>query len=118
MTANLHATDADHDFAGDRSGTLLGAAAGVFGSGAVLFFWIMGAIGLFTRTGGTIDQLGLEGLWRTAFLAYPVVFVAALVAGAVLVALKRDVEAVGAFGLPLAAAVVYFVALVHVRPLF
>ena len=118
MTANLHAPDADHDFPGDRSGTLLGAAAGALGSGAILFFWLMGAIGLLTQTGGTIGQLGLEGYWRTAFLAFPLVFVAAMVAGAALTALKRDLEAVGAFGLPLVAAVVYFVALVHVRPLF
>jgi hypothetical protein len=118
MTATPYATDADHDFPGDRSGTLLGAAAGVLGSGAVLYFWIMGAIGLFTRTGGTIGQLGLEGAWRFAFLAYPLVFVGALVVGAALVALKRDREAVGVFGLPVVAAVAYFVALIHVRPLF
>lgn len=117
MTANPHATDADHDFPGDRTGTLLGAAAGVFGSGAILFFWIIGAINLFARTDGTISQLGLDGMWRTAFLAYPLVFVAALVAGAVLAALKRDLEAVGVFGLPVVAAVVYFVALVNFRPL-
>lgn len=118
MTATPHATDADHDFSGDRSGTLLGAAAGVLGSGAILFFWIMGAVGLLTQTGGTIGQLGLEGFWRTAFLAYPLVFVAALVVGSALAALKRDLEAVGVFGLPVVAAVAYFVALIHVRPLF
>ena len=118
MTANPHAIDAEHDFPNDRSGTLLGAGAGLLGSGAILFFWIMGAIGLFTQTGGTISQLGLDGYWRLAFLAYPLVFVAALVAGAALVALKRDLEAVGVFGLPVVAAVAYFVALIHVRPLF
>lgn len=118
MIANPHATDAEHDFPEDRSGTLLGVAAGVLGSGAVLYFWIMGAIGLFTQTGGTINQLELEGYWRTAFLMYPLVFIAATVAGAALAALKRDLEAVGMFGLPVVAAVVYFVALIHVRPLF
>jgi len=118
MTANPHAIDAEHDFSGDRSGTLLGVAAGVLGSGAILYFWIMGAIGLFTQTGGTINQLEIEGYWRTAFLLYPLVFVAATVAGAALVALKRDLEAVGAFGLPVVAAVVYYVALIHIRPLF
>lgn len=118
MTANLHAIDAEHDFPGDRSGTLLGAAAGVMGSGAILFFWIIGVIALFTQTGGTINQLGLEGYWRTAFLAYPFVFVVALVVGGALAAMKRDLEAVGVFGLPVVVAVAYFVALVHVRPLF
>jgi hypothetical protein len=118
MAAIQHVSDADHDFPGDRSGTLLGIAAGVLGGGAILFFWLMGTIGLLTRTGGTIDQLGLEGLWRTAFLAYPLLFVAALVGGAALAALGRDKEAVGVFGLPVVGAVVYFVALIHVRPLF
>ncbi len=118
MIANPHATDAEHDFSGDRSGTLLGVAAGALGSGAILYFWIMGAIGLFTQTGGTINQLELEGYWRFAFLAYPLVFIAATVVGSALLALKRDLEAVGVFGLPVVAAVMYFVALIHIRPLF
>lgn len=124
MTANPAATtasaarpftDADHDFSGDRSGTLLGAAAGVFGSAAVLFFWIIGALTLFANLNANIVMLGLEGYWRSTFLAYPFVFVASLVAGSVLVSLKRDLEAVGVFGLPVVAAVVYFIALIHVR---
>ena len=118
MIANPNATDAEHDFADDRSGTLLGVAGGVLGSGAILFFWILGAIGLFTQTGGTINQLELEGYWRTSFLLYPLVFIAAMVVGAALVALKRDLEAVGVFGLPVVATVAYYVALIHVRPLF
>lgn len=104
-------------FPGDRSGTLLGAAAGVLGGGGVLLFWLMGAIGLFTRTGATIEQLGLDGAWRFAFLAYPFVFVAALVVGGALAALRRDLEAVGMFSLPLAAAVAYYLALIFLRPL-
>jgi hypothetical protein len=127
MTANPAATtastarpftDADHDFPGDRSGTLLGAAAGAFGSAAVLYFWVMGALVLFSGIDANIVYLALEGGWRTAFLAYPFVFVASLVAGSVLVSLKRDLEAVGVFGLPVVAAIAYFIALNHVRPLF
>ncbi len=118
MTVTPHATDADHDYPGDRTGTLLGAAAGVLGGGAILYFWSMGAIGLLMRNAGNIVDLGLEGVWRFAFLAYPLVFIGTLVVGAVLVALKRDREAVGVFGLPVAAAVAYFVALIHLRPLF
>jgi hypothetical protein len=110
-------TDADHDFPGDRSGTLLGAAAGVLGSAAVLYFWVMGALTMISGIDANIVYLALEGAWRTAFLAYPFLFVAALVAGAVLVSLKRDLEAVGVFGLPVVATVVYFIALNHVRPL-
>ncbi|MDF1522012.1 MAG: hypothetical protein P1P87_04240 [Trueperaceae bacterium] len=126
MTANPTATtasaarpftDADHDFPGDRSGTLLGAAAGVFGSAAVLFFWIIGALTLFGKLNATIVMLELDGAWRTTFLAYPFLFVASLVAGSVLASLKRDLEAVGVFGLPVVVAVVYFIALTNVRPL-
>ena len=51
-----------------------------------------------------------------AFLAYPFAFLAALVVGGVLVAVKRDLEAVGVMGLPVAAAVGYYLALIHLRP--
>jgi len=114
---NPSAAGAAHDpDAGDRTGTILGAFAGVLGSGAVLYFWLMGAIGLLTETGGQIVALQLEGAWRALFLAYPFVFVASLVAGGALAALKRDLEAVGVFGLPVVAAVAYYLALIHLRP--
>ncbi len=105
-----------HDFPGDRSGTWLGAAAGLLGGGGLLLFWIMGAIGLVTLTGGTINQLELAGVWRAAYWAYPFVFIGATVAGGALVALERDREAVGVFSLPLAAAVAYYLALIYLRP--
>lgn len=116
MTANPALPDAGHDYPGDRSGTLLGAVAGAGGGGAVLLFWLMGAIGLLTQTGGTIVDLGLEGAWRFLFLAYPFLYVACLLAGAALAALKRDLEAVGVLGLPVVAAIGYFLALIHLRP--
>lgn len=103
-------------FAGDRTGTILGAFAGVLGGGAVLYFWLMGAIGLLGRNGGFILALELEGAWRTLFLAYPFAFVAALVAGGALAALRRDLEAVGVLGLPVVGAVLYYLALIHLRP--
>jgi len=102
--------------AGDRTGTILGAFAGMVGGGAVLFFWTMGALGLLGRNGGTILDLQLEGAWRTLFLAYPFLFVAAVVAGAALAAVRRDLEAVGVLGLPVVAAVAYYLALIHLRP--
>lgn len=109
-------TAAVDPYAGDRTGTILGAFAGILGGGGVLFFWIIGAIGLLGRNGGFIQNLELEGVWRTLFLAYPFVFLAALVVGGVLAALKRDLEAVGVFGLPVVAAVAYYLALIHLRP--
>jgi hypothetical protein len=102
-------------FANDRTGTILGVAGGVLGGGAILFFWSIGAIGLLGGNGGFVQDLALTGAWRTLFLFYPFVFVAALVVGGVLVALRRDLEAVGAFGLPVAAAVLYYLALIHLR---
>jgi len=111
-----NATPTPDPYAGDRTGTILGALGGILGGGGVLFFWLMGAIGLLGRNGGFILGLQLEGAWRLLFLAYPFVFLAALVAGAALVSLKRDLEAVGVFGLPVVAAVLYYLALIHVRP--
>lgn len=111
-----NSTAAVDPYAGDRTGTILGALAGVLGGGGVLFFWIIGAIGLLGGNGGFIQNLQLEGAWRTLFLAYPFVFLVALVAGAALAALKRDLEAVGVLGLPVVAAVAYYLALIHVRP--
>jgi predicted lipid-binding transport protein (Tim44 family) len=107
---------ATEPYAGDRTGTILGVFAGVLGGGAILFFWSMGAIGLLTGNVGQIAGLGLEGFWRFAFFSYPFVLVAAVAVGAVLVALKRDLEAVGVFGLPVVAAVAYYLALIHLRP--
>jgi hypothetical protein len=107
---------ADDPYAGDRTGTILGLAAGALGGGAVLYFWLMGAINLLARNGGLIQELQLEGAWRTLFLAYPAAFLVAVLVGGVLFLLKRDVEAVGVTGLPVVAAVAYYFALVHLRP--
>jgi hypothetical protein len=105
----------DESFENDRTGTILGVAGGVLGGGAILFFWSMGAIGLLGGNGGYVQDLALTGAWRTLFLFYPFVFAAALVVGGVLVALRRDLEAVGAFGFPVVAAVGYYLALIHLR---
>jgi hypothetical protein len=104
-------------YADDRTGTILGIAAGALGGGAVLYFWLMGAINLLAHTGGFILDLGLEGPWRTLFLAYPIVFLLATLAGGLLFLLRRDLEAVGVMGLPVVAAVGYYLALVHLRPI-
>lgn len=104
-------------YAGDRTGTILGVAAGALGGGAVLYFWLMGAINLLAGAGGFIVELGLEGPWRTLFLAYPIAFLLATLVGGLLFLLKRDLEAVGVMGLPVVAAIAYYFALVHLRPI-
>ena len=107
-----------HDpYADDRTGTILGVAAGALGGGAVLYFWLMGAINLLAGTSGFILDLRLEGLWRTLFLSYPIAFLVATLVGGVLFLLKRDLEAVGVMGLPIVAAITYYFALVHLRPI-
>ncbi len=100
----------------DRSPTVFGWLFALLGSGAGLLFWVMGAIVLITGNGGLIVQLGLEGVWLTLFLAYPFVFVAALLGGVALVALKRDLESIGVVGSPLALALLYYLALIYLRP--
>jgi hypothetical protein len=115
---NPTAVGPNHDpYAGDRTGTILGVAAGALGGGAVLYFWLMGAINLLAGTGGFILELGLAGLWRTLYLAYPIVFLVAALVGGLLFLLKRDLEAVGVMGLPVVAAIAYYFALVHLRPI-
>lgn len=100
----------------DRSPTVFGWVFALLGSGGLLLFWAMGAIGLLGGNGGTILKLELEGMWRVLFLSYPFVFVVFVLIGGALVALRRDLESIGAVGTPLALAVLYYFALLYVRP--
>ncbi|QRN81132.1 MAG: hypothetical protein JK586_06575 [Nocardiopsis sp. BM-2018] len=100
----------------DRSPTVFGWVFALLGSGGVLLFWAMGAVLLHTGNGGTIVQLELEGLWRAAFLSYPFVLIGFVLIGGALVALKRDLESIGAVGTPAALAVLYYLALLYLRP--
>ena len=100
----------------DRSPTVYGWVLMLLGSGGLLLFWVMGAIGLLTGNAGTIVLLQLEGAWRLLFLAYPAVFLVSLVLGAALVALKQDLASLGVAGAPLALSVAYYAALLYLRP--
>ncbi len=101
----------------DRSPTVFGWVFALLGSGGVLLFWAMGAIDLLTGNGGLILQLQLEGIWRLLFLAYPAAFVVFLLLGGALVALGRDLESIGVAAAPAALAVLYYLALIYLRPL-
>lgn len=90
---------------------LLGAHLGAFG---VLLFWIMGMILLFTGNGGQILDMHLTELERTLYLAYPVVVLVSFGAW-IFYALKRDLLALGLAGLPVVAAIGYYVYLVSFR---
>lgn len=99
----------------ERVLSLYGVILASIGALGVLFFWTMGAIGLLTNDGGLVLDLRLTGVWRTLYFALPVV-VLVCVAGAVgLFALRRHKEAVGLAGLPVAATIAYYLALVLVR---
>lgn len=115
-TPPIRVTVVQDPYGDDRTGTILGVAAAALGGGAILYFWLMGAIHLLTDTGGLILMLQLEGIWRLLFLAYPFVFLGSLLVGGVLALLKRDLAAVGVMGLPVVAAIAYYFALVHLRP--
>jgi hypothetical protein len=99
----------------DRTLTLFGWLIALMAGGGILFFWLIGAIVLFTGNGGYIQHLHLAGFWRLLYLAYPVVFVGALLVGAVLVAMRRDLLSVAAAASPAGLALVYYVAMVHLR---
>lgn len=84
---------------------LLGAHLGAFG---ILYFWITGAILLFTGNGGQLVELMQPTqVERWLYLAYPAVVLLSLFSW-VFYALKRDLMALGLAGLPVVAAVVYF----------
>jgi hypothetical protein len=99
----------------DRSGTIYGWIFALLGGGGILFFWVMGAVLLATGNGGFIQVLHGEPFWRTLYWTYPIVFVVSLLVGGLLVALRRDLLSVGAAGAPVALALAYYFAFVHLR---
>lgn len=91
---------------------MLGAHLGSFG---VLFFWVAGAVLLFTGNGGQLVELArLEPTERLLYLAYPAVVLLSLV-GWLFFARGRDLPAIMLAGLPLVCAVLYFFYLNTVR---
>jgi hypothetical protein len=98
----------------DRVPTIFGWAAALLGGGGLLYFWVMGAL-MLLRGEGQIQLLQAEPLWRTLYLAYPIVFVVSVVIGAVLVALRRDLLSIGVAGAPVVFAIGYYFALIHLR---
>ncbi len=91
-----------------------------YGLGAILslgvgLFWSIGAIGLLGRNAGTIVDLGLEGVWRWAYLSYPVVLIVFLGLGLAAFALKRHLEAAALATAPVVLAALYYFALVLLR---
>lgn len=99
----------------ERVLSLYGIILATLPSFGVLFFWTIGAVGLLTGQGGQILDLQLTGIWRTAFLAMPVVALVCLVGAVALFALRRHKEAAGLAGLPVLATLAYYFALVLLR---
>ncbi len=99
----------------DRAPTIFGWAAALIAGGGLLYFWVMGAILILSGNGGQIQYLQDEPIWRTLYFAYPLVFVGAIVVGALLVALRRDVASIAVAGSPVVLAIVYYFASIHLR---
>lgn len=100
----------DTDPGSDRSLIIFGLAFSAIGALGILFFWVISAILLITENGGLILQIELDGLWLTAYWAYPFVAFAALAAAGVLYLMKRDQAALGVAGAPVALSVLYYLA--------
>lgn len=99
----------------DRTLTLFGILGAHLGSFGVMYFWLTGAILLFTGNGGQIVEItGLNATERLLFLAYPAVVLVSLLAW-VFYFLKRDLPALGLAGLPVVYAVLYYFYLNTVR---
>jgi hypothetical protein len=79
----------------------------------ILFFWLTGAIHLWSGNGGQIALLGLEGFALLLFWAYPVVALLSLAAWLLYLA-RLDLLALGLAGAPLALSVLYYLWLVMV----
>ncbi len=92
----------------DRVLTVFGMLAAHLGSFGIMYFWLTGAILLFTGNGGQLVELTrLSGVERWLFLAYPAVVLFSLL-GWAFFAMKRDLLALGLAGLPVVYAILYF----------
>lgn len=102
--------------AGARTAAFYGVLLANIGSFGILFFWIIGTVLLVTRNGGHVFLLQLDGLERWLYFAYPAVVLVSL--GAWLLHLLRlDRAALALAGLPIVAAILYYLYLVSFRPI-
>lgn len=99
----------DHQVDNARALGFFGLAAGIIASGGLLLFWAMGMRLLFDGwEGGSIIDIDLQGLWRTAVVGYPVWAGAGIVIGLVLFGLRKYKEAAGAAMIgPMGAVAIY-----------
>lgn len=94
---------------------LFGLIFGFLATFMVSIFWSMGAMILLTGEGGTIQQLDLQGLWRTLFWAFPFVAGGSVVLALGAFAVKRYKEAAGVAALPAIGVLLYYLALIQLR---
>lgn len=92
----------------DRTLTLFGILGAHLGSFGVMYFWLTGAILLFTGNGGQIVEMThFSATERLLFLAYPAVVLLSLFSW-VFYFLRRDLLALGLAGLPVVYAVLFY----------
>lgn len=84
------------------------------GSFGILFFWLTGAIHLWTGNGGQVTLLGLDGLALIAFWVFPLIVVLSLASWFLYLA-RLDLLALGLAGAPIGLAVLYYLWLVMAR---
>src|SRR5699024_8869739 len=107
--------DSEAQQANDRALTVFGMLGAHLGAFGVLYFWLTGAILLFTGNCGQLVEITrLSDVERVLFLAYPAVVLLSLVSW-VFFALKKDLVALGLAGLPIVCVIGYFFYLNTVR---
>lgn len=99
---------------GNRVLSFYGILLSNVGAFGILFFWLTGAIHLWSGNGGLINVLGLAGLPLLLFWLFPVVVLLSL-AGWLLYLARQDLLALGLAAAPIGLAALYYLWLVVAR---
>ncbi|MEX2534869.1 MAG: hypothetical protein WD273_04635 [Trueperaceae bacterium] len=99
---------------GNRVLGFFGLLLSNIGSFGILFFWLIGAVHLWSGNGGQINLLGLDGFALVLFWSFPVVVMLSLAAWLLYLA-RLDLPALGLAAAPIGLAVLYYLWLVIAR---
>ena len=113
-TAYSHTYDDDIAGEGNRILSFFGILFSNVGSFGIMFFWLIGAIHLWTGNGGQINLIALDGLPLLLFWAFPLVVIVSLAAWLLYLA-RLDLPALALAAAPIGLAVLYYLWLVLAR---